>query len=371
MNERSKPTLAVVGATGAVGGVLLQLLSERVDVWGEIRLIASERSAGKVLQVRGEDVVVQTLGADSFDGVDAAIFDVPTQVAREWIPRAVDRGTAVIDATSAYRSEPGVPLIVPEINPSQVKNRPRGIVASPNSTTLTLIDALWPLHSGWELVELVVATYQSASGMGHKGMARLYAEADALSHTAGVGTHTGGVRRRVATGLPPESPFPAPLAYNVVPWAGTLCDDGWSSEELKIRTEIRRVLGVPDLLVAATCVQVPVVIGHSVAVHATFRRPLGVEEARNALVHAPSVVVLDDPAHDEWPTPTDVVGSDPTFVGRMRQSVDFPNSIEFFVVGDNLRRGSALNVAQIGELLSKDLQQRETGKAAPRATDGF
>lgn len=355
MNERSKPTLAVVGATGAVGAVLLQILSERHDVWGEIRLIASERSQGRVLQVRGEEVEVQALGENSFDGVDVAMFDIPAEVAVDWVPKAIARGAVVIDTSSAFREEPDVPLVVPEINPARVQNRPRGIVASPNCMTLTLIDALWPLHVQWELAELVVATYQAASGVGQAGIMRLNAEVDVLAHTPGVGTQTGGVRRRIATELPEETPFPAPLAFNVVPWAGNLRAEGWSSEELKIRAETRAILGVPDLKVAATAVRVPVVTGHSVAVHALFRRPLSVHEAREALVRAPSVVVVDNPQYSEWPTPTDVVGSDPTFVGRLRQAQDFPNAIEFFACGDNLRRGSALNAAQIGELIAREL----------------
>ncbi len=355
MNEQSKPTFALVGATGAVGAVMLGILSEREDVWGEIRLVASARSAGSVLQVRGEDVVVQELTAEVFDGVDVAIFDVPSAVAAPWVPIATERGAIVIDNSGAFRMEPDVPLVVPEINPAQVRNRPRGIIANPNCTVLTMMDALGALHAGWELSELVVASYQAASGVGRAGIERLYAEAEALAGQKDVGTLTGGVRRRVASALPPESPFPAPLAFNVVPWAGTLASDGWSSEELTVRNETRKILGIPDLKVSATCVRVPVVTTHSLAVHASFRNPLTVDEARAALVQAPNVVVLDNPESAEWPTPADVVGSDPTFVGRLRQALDFPDTIELFVCGDNLRKGAALNAAQIAELVCKEL----------------
>ncbi|MDO5711962.1 MAG: aspartate-semialdehyde dehydrogenase [Micrococcales bacterium] len=355
MNEQSKPTLAVVGATGAVGTVLLGILSERKDVWGEIRLVASARSVGRVLQVRGEDVVVQELTSQVFDGVDVAMFDVPAEVSTRWAPIAVERGAVVVDNSGAFRLDRDVPLVVPEVNPAQVRNRPRGIIANPNCTTLTMMDALGALHAGWELSELVVASYQAASGAGQPGIDRLYAEVEAVCGKRDVGTHTGGVRRRVAAALPDDSPFPAPLAFNVVPWAGSVKEGGWSAEELKVRNESRKILGIPDLKVSATCVRVPVVTTHSLAVHATFRKPLTVAEARTALIEAPSVVVLDDPANGEWPTPADVVGSDPTFVGRMRQALDFPNTIELFVCGDNLRKGAALNTAQIAELVCKEL----------------
>ncbi|HYO85280.1 MAG TPA: aspartate-semialdehyde dehydrogenase [Dermatophilaceae bacterium] len=350
-----RPTLAVVGATGAVGSVMLGILSSREDIWGDIRLIASARSAGKVLQVRGEDVVVQELTAEAFDGVDVAMFDVPDEISAHWAPIAVARGAVVVDNSGAFRMEPDVPLVVPEVNPAQVRNRPRGIISNPNCTTLTMMDALGALHAGWELTELVVASYQAASGAGMPGVERLYAEVEVLSGDRSVGQRTGGIRRRILTALGNGSPFPAPLAFNVVPFAGSLKQDGWSSEELKVRSESRKILGIPDLKVSATCVRVPVVTTHSLAVHATFRRPITVDEARQALVEAPSVVVLDDPATEEWPTPADVVGSDPTWVGRLRQAMDFPNTIELFVCGDNLRKGAALNTAQIAELVCAEL----------------
>ncbi len=355
MTEHSKPTLAVVGATGAVGSVLLQILSERHDVWGEIRLVGSPRSAGGMRQVRGEDLPVRDLVPEVFDGVDVAMFDVPDDVAAHWAPLAAARGVVVIDGSSVFRLEPDVPLVVPEINAAQVRNRPRGIVANPNCTALILVDAVAVLHAGWELSELVVATYQAASGVGHTGPERLYSEVNELAHTQGVGTHTGDVRRRLAGALPDDSPFPAPLAFNVVPWVGAAGDDGWSGEEVAVRQETRKILGIPGLKVSATCVRVPVVTGHSLVVHATFRRPVSVAQVRQALTEAPSVVLLDDVEHGEWPTPTDVVGSDPTFVGRIRQALDFPHTIDLFACGDNLRKGAALNAAQIGELVAREL----------------
>jgi aspartate-semialdehyde dehydrogenase len=356
-----KPTLAVVGATGAVGTVMLSILSQREDVWGEIRLVASARSAGKVLRVRGEDVVVQALAPEVFDGVDVAMFDVPDEVSAQWAPIAVEHGAVAVDNSGAFRMDPEVPLVVPEVNPAQARNRPKGIISNPNCTTLTMMDALGALHAGWGLNALVVASYQAASGAGQPGIDRLYDELAVLAGDRQVGQHTGDVRALVSDKLGESSPFPAPLALNVVPWAGSVKEDGWSSEELKVRNESRKILGIPDLKVSATCVRVPVVTTHSLAVHATFERNITVEEARQALVEAPSVVVLDDAAAGEWPTPADVVGSDPTFVGRIRQALDFPHTIELFVCGDNLRKGAALNTAQIAELVARELTT-ETGR---------
>jgi aspartate-semialdehyde dehydrogenase len=349
-----KPTLAVVGATGTVGTVMLSILSQRSDVWGDIRLLASARSAGKVLQVRGEDVVVQEITPEAFDGVDVAMFDVPDEISAHWAPIAASHGAVAVDNSGAFRMDPEVPLVVPEVNPAQVRNRPKGIISNPNCTTLTMIDALGALHAGWGLKELVVSSYQAASGAGKSGIDRLYDEMEVLSGNRELGQHAGDVRAAVSDKLGEDSPFPAPLAMNVVPWAGSLKDGGWSSEELKVRNESRKILGIPDLKVSATCVRVPVITTHSLTVHAVFERPLTADAARQALVEAPSVVVLDDPAEGEWPTPADVVGSDPTFVGRIRQALDFPNTIDLFVCGDNLRKGAALNTAQICELLAKE-----------------
>ncbi len=350
-----RPTLAVVGATGAVGSVMLDLLSTRADVWGEIRLLASSRSAGRVLRCRGEDVAVRELTDDAFDGVDIAVFDVPEAAARAWVPVAVGRGAVAVDNSSEFRMAADVPLVVPEVNAWAVRNRPRGIVANPNCTTLTMIDALGALHARWELRELVVASYQAASGMGQAGIDRLYDEVEVVSGNRSLGQSPGDVRGLVATKLGTDSPFPAPLALNVVPMAGSVAEGGWSTEELKVRNETRKVLGLPDLKISATCVRVPVLTTHSLAVHAVFAHRVDVAEARRALIEAPSVVVIDEPERGEFPTPADVVGSDPTFVGRIRQALDFPNTLEFFVCGDNLRKGAALNAIQVAELIAAEM----------------
>jgi len=345
------PTLAVVGATGAVGTVMCQLLSSRKNVWGEIRLVASSRSAGRVINCRGEGLTVRELSPEVFDGVDVAMFDVPDEVSAHWAPVAVARGAIAVDNSGAFRMDRDVPLVVPEINPEQVRNRPKGIIANANCTTLAMIVAIAPLHREYGLRELVLASYQAVSGAGQVGVDTLH---DQLSKIAGdrvLGSRSGNVRQAVGDDL---GPFPAPLALNVVPWAGSLADAGWSSEELKIRNESRKILGLPDLKVSATCVRVPVVTGHSVAVHAVFGTEIDAEGAREVLRHAPGVILVDDPASGEFPMPIDAVGTDPSWVGRIRRSMDDPRALDLFVTGDNLRKGAALNTAQIAELIAAE-----------------
>jgi len=346
-----RPTLAVVGATGAVGTVLLDVLAGRPDVWGVVRLVASPRSAGRRLLVRGEPVEVRALEPAVFAGVDVAMFDVPDAVSVEWAPVAVAAGAVVVDNSAAFRMEPDVPLVVPEVNASAAANRPRGIIASPNCTTLSMVVALGALHYAFGLTGVVLASYQAASGVGRAGIDTLHDQLQKVAGDRDLGTRSGDLRRVVGA----LGPFPAPLALNVVPWAGSLRDAGWSSEELKVRDETRKILALPDLPVSATCVRVPVVTTHSVALHASFGRPVTAAEARVVLESAPGVAVLDDPAAGSFPTPADVVGTDPTWVGRVRQSLDDPRSLELFLCGDNLRKGAALNTVQIGELVATEM----------------
>ena len=345
-----KPTLAVVGATGAVGTVMLDILSTREDVYGEIRLVASPRSAGKKLTVRGEEVIVQALAPEVFDGVDIAMFDVPDEVSARWAPIAAERGAVAVDNSGAFRMDPDVPLVVPEVNPDAAKARPKGIISNPNCTTLSMIVALGALHREYGLAELVVASYQAASGAGQEGIDTLYTQLEKVAGGRGLGQRAGDVRELVGT----EGPFPAPLALNVVPWAGSLKDDGWSSEELKVRNESRKILGLPGLRVSATCVRVPVVTTHSLAVHAVFEREVDQKAAQDVLAAAPGVVLHDDPASYVFPTPNDVVGTDPTWVGRVRRALDDPKALDLFLCGDNLRKGAALNTAQIAELVATE-----------------
>ncbi|WP_026360645.1 aspartate-semialdehyde dehydrogenase [Amycolatopsis nigrescens] len=351
------PVLALVGATGAVGTVMIDIINGRDSVpWGEIRLIASARSAGKKITVRGQELTVVALSPEAFDGVDIAMFDVPDEISAEWAPVAVSRGAVAVDNSGAFRMDDEVPLVVPEVNAAAVANRPKGIIANPNCTTLSMMAALGALHREFELTELVVASYQAASGAGQGGIDRLYAELEAVSGK-GLGARAGDVRAAVqAAGLSfADSPFAgAPLALNVVPAAGSYKGDGWFSEELKVRNESRKILGIPDLKVSATCVRVPVVTTHSLAVHAKFAREVTVDAAHKVFGAQPSIVLVDDPANGSFPTPADVVGGDPTYVGRVRQALDFPNTLDFFVCGDNLRKGAALNTYEVAEQLAPE-----------------
>jgi aspartate-semialdehyde dehydrogenase len=243
-----------------------------------------------------------------------------------------------------------VPLVVPEVNPEMVAKRPKGIIANPNCTTMSLIVAMAALHRAYGLREMVVASYQAASGAGQAGIDTLYAQQDKVAGSRALGQRPGDLRAVVGD----LGPFPAPLALNVVPWAGSIKPDGWSSEELKVRNESRKILGIPDLKVSATCVRVPVITTHALAVHATFAREVTVPAARKVLAAQPTIVLRDDPAVGEWPTPADVVGDDPTWVGRIRQALDFPNTLELFVCGDNLRKGAALNTYEIAETVASE-----------------
>lgn len=346
-----RPVLAIVGATGAVGSVMRSIVSERADIWGEIRLVASARSAGRRLPVRGQDVEVQALTAEVFDGVDLAMLDVPDEVSAEWAPVAAAQGVVVIDKSGAFRMDPQVPLVVPEVNPGAAFDRPRGIISVPNCTTLSLIVPLAALHRVFGLRELVAASYQAASGAGQAGIDALYDQLTKVAGNRTLGQRPGDVRAVLGSG----GPFGAPLALNVVPWAGSIRDQGWSSEEMKIRNETRKILGMPELRITATCVRVPVITGHSLALHAVFEHEVSREDAQRVLRESPGITLADDPARGEYPTPVDVAGLDPTLVGRVRQSMDDPRALDLFVSGDNLRKGAALNAAQIAELLAPTL----------------
>ena len=351
MSPADRPVLAIVGATGAVGTVMRSVVSERADIWGDVRLIASARSAGRRLSVRGADVVVQALAPEVFDGVDLALFDVPDEVSAEWAPVAAARGAVVIDKSGAFRMDPQVPLVVPEVNPDAARNRPKGIVSVPNCTTLSMIVVINALHRAFRLRELVAASYQAASGAGQAGTDALYDQLTKVAGNRTLGQRPGDIRAALGDG----GVFGAPLAMNVIPWAGSLRDEGWSSEELKLRNETRKILGVPDLRITATCVRVPVVVGHSLALHAVFDGPVTREQAQHVLRQSPGLVLVDDPARGKYPTPADVAGTDPTLVGRVRQSLDEPRALDLFVSGDNLRKGAALNAAQIAELIEPEL----------------
>ena len=344
-----KPSLAVVGATGAVGTVMLDILSKRKDVYGEIRLIASARTAGKKLMCRGEELTVVALSPEAFDGIDTAMFDVPDEVSLQWGPVAASKGCVVVDNSGAFRMDKDVPLVVPEVNPQDIKKRPKGIISNPNCTTLSMIVAMGALHKQYGLKELVVASYQAASGAGQPGLDILREQMNLVANT-NVGEAAGDSRNVIKD----FGPFSSPLALNVIPWAGSLKADGYSSEELKVRNESRKILGLENLKVSATCVRVPVLTTHSLAVHAIFEKEVSRSVAQDVLKNAAGVELVDDPENYKFPTPADVVGTDPTWVGRVRKSLDDPNALELFVCGDNLRKGAALNTAQIAELVAAE-----------------
>ena len=343
------PSLAVVGATGAVGTVMLDILSKRKDVYGEIRLIASARSAGKKLMCRGQELTVVALSPEAFEGIDIAMFDVPDEVSKEWAPIAVSKGAVVVDNSGAFRMDDQVPLVVPEVNPEQIKNRPKGIISNPNCTTLSMIVAMGALHNQYGLKELVVASYQAASGAGQPGLDILREQMNLVANTNS-GDAAGDSRKVIKD----FGPFSAPFALNVIPWAGSLKEDGYSSEELKVRNESRKILGLKNLKVSATCVRVPVLTTHSLAVHAIFEKEVSRKVAQEVLKNAAGVELVDDPENHKFPTPADVVGTDPTWMGRVRKSLDDSNAIDLFVCGDNLRKGAALNTAQIAELVAAE-----------------
>ncbi|MGA1450078.1 MAG: aspartate-semialdehyde dehydrogenase [Candidatus Nanopelagicales bacterium] len=340
----SKPSLAIVGATGAVGSVMIELINEREDIWGEIHLLASARSAGKKLTVRGKELTVKEISPENFENIDVAVFDVPDEVSAHWGPVAASKGVVVVDNSAAFRMDNQVPLVVPEVNSPEIANRPKGIIANPNCTTLSMIVALGALNRKYKVKELVVASYQAASGAGVSGIETLQKQIVEVA-----GKDLGSRAKDVHENISELGPFPAPLALNVVPWAGSLKDDDFTSEELKVQNESRKILGLPNLRVTATCVRVPVVTTHSLAVHAVFEEAINPTDARNLLENSPGVSVMDDPKNKIFPTPAAVVGTDATWVGRIRQNPENPHSLEFFVCGDNLRKGAALNTLQIAE----------------------
>jgi aspartate-semialdehyde dehydrogenase len=349
-----KLNVAIVGATGVVGSIMRRLIAEERGNWGEVRLIASPRSAGKILSVGDENLEVQAISAEVFDGIDIAHFDLPDEVSAEWVPVAAAKGVVVIDKSGYYRMDPDVPLVAREANPEAARNRPKGIIANANCTTLALIPSLAALNAAFGLVSMSVASYQAASGSGKEGLEALYAQLQKVNGIDRIGTELGDVR--AVLGEEFNTPFGAPLALNVVPKIGGWKDDGWTSEELKVRNESRKILGLPDLKVASTCVRVPVAVGHSQVVHATFEREVTVAEAHRVLEAADGVDLVDDPANMVFPMPIDSVGKGGTQIGRVRQSIDFPNSLEFFVVGDNLMKGAALNSIETADLVRRELE---------------
>ncbi|MDQ3963354.1 MAG: aspartate-semialdehyde dehydrogenase [Actinomycetota bacterium] len=340
--------LVVVGATGAVGTEMLKILEERGPAEKNVVAVASPRSAGRLLEFSGRRLEVVALDRDVFSTGDVALFDVPDEISAEWAPIAAAAGAIVIDNSGAWRMDPDVPLVVPEVNPEDAQVRPKGIIASPNCTALAIVVPLGALNAHVPLTKVVCASYQAASGAGKAGVDDLWDQTQRVSKDEEV--MRSGLLRDV---LEAGNAFAHPIAMNVIPQIGSVRDDGFTSEELKIGEETRKVLGMPDLALTATCVRVPVVTGHAVAVHVEFAAPVTAAAARAILEDAPGVEVLDDTANGVYPTPLAAAGRDPCYVGRIRQDPFDDKALEIFCVADNLRKGAALNTVQIAELLQE------------------
>jgi aspartate-semialdehyde dehydrogenase len=341
--------IGIVGATGQVGAVVRRLLAERNFPVAEIRYFASARSAGSTLDWKGEQVVVEDAATADPTGLDIAIFSAGATTSRAQAPRFAAAGVLVIDNSSAWRMDPDVPLVVSEVNPQAISHAVKGIIANPNCTTMAAMPVLKVLDGEAGLTRLVVSTYQAVSGAGLAGGEELVGQATAaVAQDALQLVHDGS-----AVQMPAASTFPRPIAFNVIPFAGNLVDDGLfeTEEEKKLRNESRKILELPDLLVSGTCVRVPVFTGHSLSINAEFAEPLTVQRAKEVLADAPGVVLTD------IPTPLEAAGQDPSYVGRIRQDEGVPDNrgLALFISNDNLRKGAALNAVQIAELVAASL----------------
>jgi aspartate-semialdehyde dehydrogenase len=334
--------VAVVGATGQVGGVIRKLLAERAFPVDEIRYFSSKRSAGTVLDWKGAEVIVEDAAEADWSGIDVALLSAGKTSSLEYSPAIAAAGAIVIDNSSAWRMDSEVPLVVPEANADHLDDIPKGIVANPNCTTMVAIPALKPLDVAAGLVGLVVSTYQSVSGGGLQGVEELETQVKKAGDDIASLTYDGS-----SIEFPAAEKFADTIAFNVLPIAGSLVEDGHNEtdEEQKLRNETRKILGLPELAVSVTCVRVPVFAGHSLSLNARFARPLTPEVATELLARAPGVVL------SPMPTPLECAGADPTFVGRIRRDTTVPNGLSLFVCGDNLRKGAALNAIQIAEEL--------------------
>jgi aspartate-semialdehyde dehydrogenase len=336
--------VAVVGATGAVGEMMRRLLLERRFPLASIKFLASERSAGKPIEFAGKTYTVEPLRPEAFAGVELVLSSTPAAVSREWSPVAARAGAIVVDNSSAWRMDPDVPLVVPEVNPHTLARIPKRIIANPNCSTIQMVVALKPLHDFARIRRIVVCTYQASSGKGAKGVYDLERQIQALAR---------------GEPLPPSIAHAAPLAGNVVPHDWKLGEEGYSEEEWKMIRETRKILGDETILVSPTTARVPVHTGHAEAINVEFTRPISPEQARELLRKAPGVVVLDDYAKGEVPMPLTVAGRDEVFVGRIRRDPTVANGLNLWVVADNLRKGAATNAVQIAEeLLRRGLLRR-------------
>ncbi|GAB2327003.1 aspartate-semialdehyde dehydrogenase [Streptomyces variabilis] len=334
--------VGIVGATGQVGTVMRRILKERNFPVTELRLFASARSAGTEL----DGVTVEDASTADYSGLDIVLFSAGGATSKALAEKVASQGAVVIDNSSAWRRDPEVPLVVSEVNPHAIANRPKGIIANPNCTTMAAMPVLRPLHAEADLQALVVATYQAVSGSGLAGVAELHGQTRKVVDEADKLTHDGA-----AVDFPEPGVYKRPIAFNVLPFAGNLVDDGLNEtdEEQKLRNESRKILDIPELKVSGTCVRVPVFSGHSLQINARFSRPISPERAAELMAEAPGVVLTD------IPTPLQAAGQDPSYVGRVRRDETVENGLALFVSNDNLRKGAALNAVQIAELVAQEL----------------
>lgn len=324
-------TVAVVGATGLVGQKMIEVLEERRFPVRKLVPLASSRSAGKIVRFNGQPVTVEALAPAIFRGVDFALFSAGAAVSREFAPLAAESGAIVIDNSSAWRMDPQVPLVVPEVNPHALQQH-RGIIANPNCSTIQMVVALHPLHQRFGIRRIVVSTYQAVSGTGQKAVRQLEEE--------------------IAAGTSPVAAYPHPIAYNCLPHIDVFFEDGYTREEHKMVQETRKIMGDPALQISATCVRVPVLGGHSESINLQFREPFEIEEVRALLRAMPGVVVQDNPGENIYPMPIHSRNRDEVFVGRIRRDPSIENGLNLWVVSDNLRKGAATNAVQIAEMLT-------------------
>jgi len=359
---KKRVNVAVVGATGAVGTEMLRVLAERKFPVKGIRLLASERSAGRRIPFNGSTHRVDALTKRAFDGMDVALFSAGAARSLEFGQEAVRRGAVVVDNSSAFRMDPQVPLVVPEVNPEALKGH-RGLIANPNCSTIIMLVPLSPLHRAARIRRIIVSTYQSVSGAGARAMWQLLAESKSVLQQLGVRGSGFGVRgkgrafnvenllQQPRARSPEPRTLPAQIAFNVIPQVDVFLDNRATKEEMKMVNETRKILGAPRLLISATCVRVPVFVAHSEAVWIETERPLSAERARALLRRAPGVAVVDAPKQGRYPLPVDAGGRDEVLVGRIRKDESVANGLALWVSGDNLRKGAATNAVQIAELL--------------------
>lgn len=337
--KKERYNVAVVGATGAVGEQMREVLEERLFPVGGLRLLASERSAGQFLEFRDQRIRVEILNEDSFENIDIGLFSAGGSVSDRFAPLAVAAGSVVVDNTSRFRMEPDVPLVVPEVNAHEIaRYKPRGIIANPNCSTIQLVVALKPIHDVARIKRVVVSTYQSVSGAGRRAMEELGQQAVALFNGKEL------VKEK----------FPHQIAFNCIPHIDMFDERGYTKEETKMIQETRKILGEPSLPITATAVRVPVFCGHSESVNIETERKLTAAEVKAILSEAPGVLLCDEPENNVYPMAIDAVGTDATLVGRIREDDSVPNGINLWIVADNLRKGAALNAVQIAEILIRD-----------------